>query len=51
VLPKGDPEDTAVLRDFVTAVLSVEPNATPVNPWRSTKQATPWCGRSSRTRG
>jgi predicted RND superfamily exporter protein len=28
VLPKGDPDDTAVLRDFVTAVLAVEPNAT-----------------------
>jgi uncharacterized protein len=28
VLPKGDPDDTAVLRDFVTAVLRIEPNAT-----------------------
>jgi uncharacterized protein len=28
VLPKGDPEDTAVLRKFVTAVLAVEPDAT-----------------------
>src|SRR5262245_25186614 len=28
VLPKGDPNDTAVLRDFVSAVLAVEPNAT-----------------------
>src|SRR5262249_104719 len=28
VLPKGDPDDTAVLRDFVTAVLALEPNAT-----------------------
>ena len=28
VLPKGDPEDTAVLRRFVTAVLAVEPDAT-----------------------
>src|SRR5262249_51220712 len=28
VLPKGDPGDTAVLRDFVTAVLAIEPNAT-----------------------
>ena len=28
VLPQGDPDDTAVLRDFVTAVLGVEPNAT-----------------------
>jgi uncharacterized protein len=28
VLPKGDPDDTAVLRDFVTAVLAIEPNAT-----------------------
>ncbi|MBV9152093.1 MAG: MMPL family transporter [Alphaproteobacteria bacterium] len=27
-LPKGDPEDTAVLRRFVTAVLAVEPDAT-----------------------
>jgi len=28
VLPKGDPDDTAVLRDFVRAVIAVEPNAT-----------------------
>jgi hopanoid biosynthesis associated RND transporter like protein HpnN len=28
VLPKGDPEDTEVLRGFVTSVLAVEPNAT-----------------------
>ncbi|MBV9828411.1 MAG: MMPL family transporter [Alphaproteobacteria bacterium] len=28
VLPKGDPDDTAVLRGFVTAVLKIEPNAT-----------------------
>ena len=28
VLPKGDPDDTEVLRDFVTAVLAVEPDAT-----------------------
>jgi predicted RND superfamily exporter protein len=28
VLPKGDPEDTAVLRKFVPAVLAVEPEAT-----------------------
>jgi hypothetical protein len=28
VLPEGDPNDTAVLRDFVTAVLAIEPNAT-----------------------
>jgi hypothetical protein len=28
VLPKGDPDDTAVIRGFVTAVLAVEPNAT-----------------------
>ena len=28
VLPKGDPDDTAVIRNFVTAVLAVEPNAT-----------------------
>jgi hopanoid biosynthesis associated RND transporter like protein HpnN len=28
VLPKGDPENTAVLRQFVTAVLAVEPEAT-----------------------
>jgi uncharacterized protein len=28
VLPKGDPNDTAVLHDFVTAVLAIEPNAT-----------------------
>src|SRR5262249_38807733 len=27
-LPKGDPDDTEVLRDFVTAVLAIEPNAT-----------------------
>jgi uncharacterized protein len=27
-LPKGNPDDTAVLRDFVTAVLAIEPNAT-----------------------
>jgi predicted RND superfamily exporter protein len=27
-LPKGDPEDTAVLRRFVTAVLAAEPDAT-----------------------
>jgi uncharacterized protein len=28
VLPKGDPDNTADLRDFVTAVLAIEPNAT-----------------------
>jgi hopanoid biosynthesis associated RND transporter like protein HpnN len=28
VLPKGDPDDTKVLRNFVTAVLAIEPNAT-----------------------
>jgi uncharacterized protein len=28
VLPKGDPDDTKVLRNFVSAVLAVEPNAT-----------------------
>jgi uncharacterized protein len=28
VLPKGDPDDTAVLRQFVAAVLAVEPDAT-----------------------
>jgi predicted RND superfamily exporter protein len=28
VLPKGDPDDTAVLRRFVTAVLAAEPDAT-----------------------
>ena len=28
VLPKGDPEDTEVLRCFATSVLAVEPNAT-----------------------
>ncbi len=28
VLPKGDPDDTAVVRNFVTAVLAVAPNAT-----------------------
>jgi uncharacterized protein len=28
VLPKGDPDDTAALSDFVAAVLAVEPNAT-----------------------
>jgi uncharacterized protein len=28
VLPKGDPDDTAVLRDFVTAVQAIEPDAT-----------------------
>jgi len=28
VLPKGDPDDTAVLRKFVRAVLAVEPDAT-----------------------
>jgi hypothetical protein len=28
VLPKGDPDDTAIIRGFVTAVLAVEPNAT-----------------------
>jgi uncharacterized protein len=28
VLPKGDPEDTTALRDFVTAVLRVQPDAT-----------------------
>ncbi len=28
VLPKGDPDNTAVLRGFVNAVLAVEPNAT-----------------------
>ena len=27
-LPKGDPDDTAALRQFVTAVLAVEPAAT-----------------------
>ena len=28
VLPKGDPEDTTALREFVAAVLRVQPNAT-----------------------
>jgi hopanoid biosynthesis associated RND transporter like protein HpnN len=28
VLPNGDPDDTKVLRDFVTAVLAIEPDAT-----------------------
>lgn len=28
VLPKGDPDDTKVLREFVSAVLTVEPHAT-----------------------
>jgi hopanoid biosynthesis associated RND transporter like protein HpnN len=28
VLPKGDPDDTRVLRNFVTSVLAIEPNAT-----------------------
>jgi uncharacterized protein len=28
VLPRGDPDNTEVLRDFVTAVLAVEPSAT-----------------------
>jgi uncharacterized protein len=28
VLPKGDPDDTATLRNFVTAVLAAEPSAT-----------------------
>src|SRR5262249_45763026 len=28
VLPNGDPDDTAILRKFVTAVLAIEPNAT-----------------------
>jgi hopanoid biosynthesis associated RND transporter like protein HpnN len=28
VLPKGDPDDTRVLRNFVSAVLAIEPNAT-----------------------
>ena len=28
VIPKGDPDDTTVLRDFVTSVLAVEPTAT-----------------------
>jgi hypothetical protein len=28
VLPSGDPDDTKVLRDFVTAVLAIEPDAT-----------------------
>ena len=28
VLPKGDPDDTTVLRNFVTAVLAIEPDAT-----------------------
>jgi uncharacterized protein len=28
VLPKGDPDDTNALRDFVTSVLAIEPNAT-----------------------
>jgi uncharacterized protein len=28
VLPKGDPDDTTVVRNFVTAVLAVAPNAT-----------------------
>jgi len=28
VLPKGDPDDTKVLRDFVSAVLAIEPDAT-----------------------
>jgi hypothetical protein len=28
VLPKGDPDDTAAVRNFVTAVLAIAPNAT-----------------------
>ncbi len=28
VLPRGDPDDTAVLREFVEAVLAIEPDAT-----------------------
>src|SRR6202521_3662348 len=28
VLPKGDPDDTTVLRNFVNAVIPIEPNAT-----------------------
>ena len=28
VLPNADPDDTPALRDFVTAVLAIEPNAT-----------------------
>ena len=28
VLPSGDPDDTKVLRNFVTAVLAIEPGAT-----------------------
>jgi uncharacterized protein len=28
VLPRGDPDDTEVLRNFVTAVLAIDPNAT-----------------------
>src|SRR5215472_14311848 len=28
VLPKGDPDDTKVLRNFVSAVLAIEPTAT-----------------------
>jgi len=28
VLPKGDPNDTGALREFATAVLAIEPNAT-----------------------
>jgi hypothetical protein len=28
VLPKGDPDDTSAIREFVSAVLAVEPNAT-----------------------
>jgi hypothetical protein len=28
VLPKGDPDDTKVLREFVSAVLAIEPDAT-----------------------
>jgi hopanoid biosynthesis associated RND transporter like protein HpnN len=28
ILPKGDPDDTAVVRNFVTAVLAAAPNAT-----------------------
>jgi predicted RND superfamily exporter protein len=28
VLPKGDPDDTKVLRNFVSAVLAIDPNAT-----------------------
>jgi hypothetical protein len=28
VLPKGDPDDTEVIRNFVSAVLAIAPNAT-----------------------